>query len=208
MTTGRTRLAKAVRIYLSAGWWGCAIGIAVVPLLLLLALVGTGRGSDGPAPDMPVFARVHIDEAALAPPPDGIEVAGWPMVCNDGRQVYFKPESGGVMMSPMDEAPMDPCDPRPDDLAIAEGFERLRRFAPKMVPRSLRKKWAGLRSFTPDRWPVVGPDPDRRAFFWLAGQGGCGIETSPLLGRVAAELIAEGNSEHWVATRFAPSRFE
>ena len=71
MTTGGTRIAKAVRIYVSLGWWLSAIGLVVVPIILVLILAGAGD-SQRPAPDLPVHARVHIDEAALAPLAPGI----------------------------------------------------------------------------------------------------------------------------------------
>ena len=139
--------------------------------------------------------------------PDGVDVSGWPMVGSEDHKLYFEPEAGGLLMSPMDEHPMEPCDASPDDLTIAEGMERLRVLAPAIVPQALRAKWAGLRTFAPDRAPVVGPDPLRPGFFWLAGQGGTGIETSPALGRVAAELLTDGNTGLIDARQLDPARF-
>jgi D-arginine dehydrogenase len=75
------------------------------------------------------------------------------------------------------------------------------------VPRTLGHRWAGLRTFSPDRVPVVGEDPRLPGFFWLAGQGGCGIETSPALGSIAADLIATGRTDHFDAALLAPARF-
>jgi D-arginine dehydrogenase len=146
--------------------------------------------------------------AVVFEPPPGIDVAGWPMVCCDDHRVYFEPESGGLLMSPMDEAPMAPCDARPDDETIAAGFERLRQLAPALVPRSIRRKWAGLRSFAPDGAPVVGEDPRRPGFFWLAGQGGFGIETSPALGAIAADLLTTGTTVLFDAAALSPHRFQ
>ena len=111
------------------------------------------------------------------------------------------------MLSPMDEEPVAPCDPKPDDAVIAAAIERLRALAPTLVPRSIRRRWSGLRSFSPDRAHVVGEDPERPGFFWLAGQGGCGIETSPAVGRIAADLIVDGRTEVFDAERIAPGRF-
>ena len=76
-----------------------------------------------------------------------------------------------------------------------------------MLWSSLRRKWAGLRTFAPDRVPVVGEDPQRPGFFWLAGQGGCGIETSPILGAIAADLIVERKTERFDARELSPARF-
>ena len=139
--------------------------------------------------------------------PAGVDIRDWPMVASEAHRVYFAPESGGLLLSPMDETPMEPCDARPDDVALAAGLERLRTLAPRLVPRTLRRKWAGLRTFAADRVPVVGEDPQRPGFFWLAGQGGCGIETSPILGAIAADLIVEGRTERFDAKALSPARF-
>jgi D-arginine dehydrogenase len=136
-----------------------------------------------------------------------VDVRGWPMVASEADQLYFAPESGGLLLSPMDEEPMEPCDARPDETVIAGGLERLARLAPALVPRTLRRKWSGLRTFAPDRTPVVGEDPRVRGFFWLAGQGGAGIETSPAYGQIAADLIVDGRTDRFDADLLAPRRF-
>lgn len=139
--------------------------------------------------------------------PDGIDVSHWPLVAHESHQLYFRPESGGLLASPMDEEAMEPCDARPDQLVVAETVERLALLAPRLVPRTLRRQWAGLRTFAPDRVLVVGPDPLVEGFFWLAGQGGCGIETSPAIGQIAADLLLDGQTERYDATVLSPSRF-
>jgi D-arginine dehydrogenase len=107
----------------------------------------------------------------------------------------------------MDEEPMEPHDAAPGDLAIAEGLERLRSLAPLLVPQSLKHTWGGLRTFSPDRVPVVGEDPLLGGFFWLAGQGGCGIETSPAIGQIAADLVMTGKTERFDPATLSPNRF-
>jgi D-arginine dehydrogenase len=139
--------------------------------------------------------------------PDAARIRGWPLVWSEAHGLYFRPESGGVLFCPMDEGSMPPCDPSANDTAIAEGLERLRALAPTLVPRTLGRRWAGLRTFAPDRVPVVGQDPQLRGFFWLAGQGGCGIETSPILGEVATDLITTGKTERFDRRLLAPERF-
>ena len=156
---------------------------------------------------LPVPLVPHRRTIVTFAAPDDVTVASWPMVSSDAHRVYFAPESGGLLLSPMDETPMEPCDARPDDVAVAAGLERLRALAPRLVPQSLRRKWAGLRTFAPDRVPVVGEDPQRPGFFWLAGQGGCGIETSPILGTIAADLLVEGKTERFDARELSPARF-
>ncbi len=140
-------------------------------------------------------------------PPQQIDVSRWPFVISELDQLYFAPESGGLLLSPMDQEPMRPCDAQPDDVVIAGAIERLRRFAPRLVPRSLKRKWSGLRTFSPDSVPVVGEDPLVRGFFWLAGQQGFGIESSPALGQIAADLIARGSSAIFDSHTLSPARF-
>lgn len=139
--------------------------------------------------------------------PAGLDARRWPFVSNETQQLYFKPEAGGFMASPMDEEPMAPCDAQPDELVVAETLERVARVAPPLAPRRPGRAWAGLRTFAPDRVPVVGEDPRLPGFFWLAGQGGCGIETSPALGRIAADLLLTGRTALFDAAALAPARF-
>jgi D-arginine dehydrogenase len=139
--------------------------------------------------------------------PAAHEVGRWPMVASEAHKAYFKPESGGLLTSPMDETPSPPCDAHPADEDVARAMEKLGRLAPTLVPQALRRKWAGLRTFAPDEVPVVGEDPRVPGFFWLAGQGGSGIETSPVLGALAADLLLDGTSAHEAAAAVTPGRF-
>ena len=160
------------------------------------------RAGASPIPLVP-HRRTIVTFAA----PDGLDVSGWPLVSNESHHLYFGPESGGLLVSPMDETPMQPHDAAPDEVVIAEALERLARLAPRLVPKTLRRTWAGLRTFAPDRVLVVGEDPRLRGFFWLAGQGGCGIETSAAVGRIAADLLLDGRTERFDAALLAPGRF-
>lgn len=139
--------------------------------------------------------------------PAGLDFQHWPLTASDPHSIYFTPEAGELMLSPMDEEPIAPCDPTPVDAVMAAAIERFRELAPSLVPQAIRRRWSGLRSFSPDRAHVVGEDPQRPGFFWLAGQGGCGIETSPAVGRIAADLIVGGKTEIFDAARIAPGRF-
>jgi len=142
----------------------------------------------------------------FAPPPN-LSVSGWPFLISESDQIYFAPESGGLMLSPMDQEPVAPCDAQPEDEVIAAAMERFRLLAPALVPSSLKKKWAGLRTFSPDSIPVVGEDPRVGGFFWLAGQAGFGIESSPAIGQIAADLIARGATDRFDASILSPARF-
>jgi len=124
-------------------------------------------------------------------PPAGADVRAWPAVIDIAETFYFKPEAGKILGSPADETPIEPCDVQPEEIDIAEAVERIERASVLRV-RRLDHKWAGLRSFVADKTPVVGMNDAADGFFWLAGQGGYGIMTSPALGRTVAALLTDG----------------
>ena len=103
---------------------------------------------------------------------------------------YAKPESGQVMVSPADETPCEPCDVRPEELDIAITVDRLQQIT-TMDVRRVAHSWAGLRTFCPDRRHCVGFDAQAEGFFWLVGQGGCGVQTAPAMGQLVRGLIRQ-----------------
>jgi D-arginine dehydrogenase len=119
--------------------------------------------------------------------PPGVAISEWPAVIDVDEQWYFKPDAGRLLASPADETPSPPCDAQPDEYDIALLVERLTQATTLKVPR-LAAKWAGLRSFVADRTIALGFDTNVAGFFWLAGQGGYGIQTAPAAGRAAAAL--------------------
>ena len=126
--------------------------------------------------------------ACIVPVPDGHDVGGWPLIMDVGGSFYAEPEPGGLLVSPGDETPAEPGDARPDELDVALALDRLRE-ATTLPVRSVRRAWAGLRTFAPGRVPVAGFDPDVAGFYWLVGQGGAGIKTAPALAELAAADI-------------------
>jgi D-arginine dehydrogenase len=127
--------------------------------------------------------------AFIFAPPPATHIENWPVVHDISETFYFKPDSGKILASPADETPMAPCDVYPDDVDIAGAIDRIQHCAHLPVVH-IDRKWAGLRSFVSDGCPVVGYDPRVAGFFWIAGQGGYGIETSPAMGRLSASLAA------------------
>jgi D-arginine dehydrogenase len=119
--------------------------------------------------------------------PAGLDTRDWPLATGVAEDFYFKPESGRLMGSPADETPMPPCDVQPDELDIAVAVDRIQT-ATTLEIRRIGNTWAGLRTFAPDKTMVAGFDPARGGFFWLAGQGGYGIQTAPAMGRLTAAL--------------------
>ncbi|HEX3917548.1 MAG TPA: FAD-binding oxidoreductase [Caulobacteraceae bacterium] len=125
-------------------------------------------------------------------PPAGVDVSAWPCVLDADEQFYFRPDAGRIFGSPADETPSPPCDAQPEDLDVAIAADRIETATTLEVAR-IAARWAGLRTFAADKVPVVGMDPDAPGFFWLAGQGGYGIMTSPALSGLAAQLILSGS---------------
>ncbi|WP_374524289.1 NAD(P)/FAD-dependent oxidoreductase [Sphingopyxis sp.] len=137
--------------------------------------------------------------------------ASLPLVVHLGGDFYFKGTGEGrIWLSPHDETPSEPCDAAPEELDVALAIDRLQQVVDWPVA-AVERKWAGLRSFAPDRLPVFGADPHAAGFYWCAGQGGFGIQTSPAIaGLLAAELGAPAPDRVIAAVDaapFAPSRF-
>lgn len=126
--------------------------------------------------------------AALVDVPAAHDMARWPLTIDVGESFYFKPDAGRLLISPGDETPSSACNAIPDDLDLAIAVERIEA-ATSLDIRRMHSRWAGLRSFVADRSPVAGFASDAPGFFWLAGQGGYGIQTAPALSRAAAELL-------------------
>lgn len=151
--------------------------------------------------------RRTVAQLALRQPPP----ADLPLVLDIAGTFYFKPENGRLWLSPHDEVADVPGDAAPDELAVAEAIDRFEKVVNWQVER-VERRWAGLRSFAPDRLPVYGFDPDCEGFFWCAGQGGFGIQTAPAAARMAAHIITGRGPDDVTASldpaSYAPSRFD
>jgi len=159
----------------------------------------------------PIGMRPLRRTIVILPPPPGYSPR-WPVVLDVGDQFYFKPESGRILASPADETPSEPVDAQPEELDVAIAIDRIQQAADIPV-RHVDNKWAGLRTFSPDRTPVVGFEPSAPGFFWFVGQGGYGIQTAPMMGRLAESLIVDGRMPEELAgfdvdaATYAPDRF-
>lgn len=132
----------------------------------------------------------------------------WPMTVDADHTFYFKPDGAQLLCSPADETPTEPCDARPEEIDIALAIERINEITTLGI-RSVRSSWAGLRSFVPDGGMVIGFDGEMDGFFWLAGQGGTGIQTAPAAGALAADLVAGRRPRSGIDPEpFSPGRFQ
>jgi len=135
----------------------------------------------------PLGLMVLRRSAAIIDAPAGVDVSRWPAVFDVDDRFYLKPDAGRLLISPADEEPVSPGDAYTDELSIPLAVERIQA-ALALEVRQVRREWAGLRTFAPDRDPVIGYDPGVEGFFWCAGQGGYGIQTAPAFARTAAAL--------------------
>lgn len=122
-------------------------------------------------------------------PPEGADkVSAWPVVVGADESFYFKPEAGMLLGSPANVDPMPPHDVRPEEIDIATGIARIEE-ATTMTIRRPARTWAGLRSFVPDGELVGGFDATIPGFFWVAGQGGYGIQTAAAMGQACSAIL-------------------
>lgn len=194
-----------------AGGWALETGAGAFQSSLLVNAAGAWADQVAKAvgarplaiqPYRRTMVQLHTSPA---PPPD------LPHVVDLGGSFYFKPEAGGrLWLTPHDEVASPPCDAQPEDIDVAVAIDRLENVVDWEVAQ-LERKWAGLRSFAPDRLPVYGFDPVVEGLFWCAGQGGFGIQTAPAAAKLAAALLLGTAPAPEVAAidaeRYAPGRF-
>ena len=120
-------------------------------------------------------------------PPAGMDVKRWPCVVSADETWYVKQDAGMLLGSPANADPVDPHDVQPEELDIALAIDRIQSMTTLEIRRPART-WAGLRSFVADGDLVGGFDPSAEGFFWVAAQGGYGIQTSPAMGEACAAL--------------------
>lgn len=152
------------------------------------------------------YRRTMVQLRTDPAPPTGL-----PHVADIGGGFYFKPEAGGrLWLSPHDETAVAPCDVAPEELDVAIAIDRFEGVVDWRVA-AVERRWAGLRSFAPDRLPVYGFDARTPGFFWFAGQGGFGIQTAPAAARIAAGLLLgmapDPNVAEIDSSRYSPRRF-
>ncbi|PKP99837.1 MAG: FAD-dependent oxidoreductase [Alphaproteobacteria bacterium HGW-Alphaproteobacteria-13] len=204
----RAPLSAARRV---AGAWDVSVGGDTIRAATIVNAAGAwadavaarcGVASVGIQPYRRTVAQVRLG----CPVP-----ADLPLVIHIGGEFYFKGESEGrIWLSPHDETPSAPCDAAPDEMDVALAIDRLQSVVDWPVA-AVERKWAGLRSFAPDRLPVFGADPRQPGFVWCAGQGGFGIQTSPAIGALLAAQLGAPPPEGAIGAidpaPYAPSRF-
>ena len=137
----------------------------------------------------------------------------WPMLVALDETWYAHPEGEWMMISLSEETPMQPCDAWPEDIDVATAIDNFQQAIDLGAVTKVIRSWAGLRTFAPDRHPVVGFDESTEGFFWLAGQGGSGIHSAPALAVAAGSLITGNTYPKWLTIKpelvaeLSPNRF-
>lgn len=190
------------RIDTEAGGFSVAVIVNAAGAWADQVAVMAGAAPIGIAPLRRTMVQLRID------PPAAAET---PLVRDAHDSFYFKPEAGGrVWLTPHDEVPDVPRDAAPEEIDVALAIDRFQGAVDWRV-EAVERRWAGLRSFAPDRLPVYGFDPAVEGFFWFAGQGGFGIQTSPAAAALAASLLGERSLPDWLhgidPARYSPTRF-
>ena len=134
-----------------------------------------------------------------------------PLVDDLAGTFYFKGEGDStIWLSPHDEIDSEPCDSAPEEMDVATAIARFEGVVDWPV-EAVERRWAGLRSFAPDRIPVYGEDPAQPGFFWCAGQGGFGIQTAPAAAKLGVSLLLgeapDAMVRHIDPAPFSPARF-
>jgi len=204
------RLTSAIR---RNGAWHIETGMETISAGVLVNAAGGWADTVATLAGVaPAGIVPHRRTAITVDLPDGIDASRLPEINEVEETFYFKPEGGRLLASPADATPCAPADVQPEELDIAYAAHYVEE-ATTLDIRRVFRSWAGMRSFSADRLPVIGPAKDEPSFFWLAGQGGYGILTSPALGSLAAALLAEKPLPEPLAREgikpavFSPSRF-
>ena len=136
----------------------------------------------------PIGLQPRRRSAFTFDPPAGIDHRSWATAVDVNETWYFKPDAGQLLGSPANADDVAAHDVMPEEIDIATGIARIEA-ATTMTIRRPRRTWAGLRTFAPDGELVIGFDPAVPGLFWLAGQGGYGIQSADGAARLAADLL-------------------
>jgi D-arginine dehydrogenase len=205
--------SKAAKITRRNGLWSVELGDGSVSAPVLVNAAGAWADELAKACGARCLGLKALRRTALLiDGPDGVDIGRWPAVIDTDEMFYFKPDASRLLLSPADETPQAPGDAQPEELDVATAVDRVEAVLDIDV-RRVTHSWAGLRTFAPDRAPVVGFDPEVEDFFWCAGQGGYGIQTAPAMARTAGALARRENipadvaAEGLLQADLSPHRF-
>ncbi|MHB1124964.1 MAG: NAD(P)/FAD-dependent oxidoreductase [Ramlibacter sp.] len=180
--------AEVTALRPAAGGWQVEAGGTVYEAPVVLNAAGAWADEIARmAGVVPLGLQPRRRSAMIFAPPPGVDISQWPLVFGAGEDWYFKPDAGMLLGSPANADPVPPQDVQPEELDIALAIHRIEEATTLQIRRPVRT-WAGLRSFLPHGDLAAGFDRQAAGFFWVAGQGGYGIQTSPAMGEACAAL--------------------
>ena len=142
---------------------------------------------------------------------DGPDTTGQPWFWLDDVGLYAKPHNGGWLVSPCDESPDEPSptdestqSPSADQAALLH--QKLSHYLPALADCPVQYAWTGLRTFTPDRRPLLGADGECENLWWAAGLGGSGLSNSIGIGEALAAWMQNQDTPWLDATGLRPNR--
>lgn len=180
---------RVTAMHRRAGVWHVRAGAETVTAAVVAN--ASGAFSDavaGMAGAMPLTITPKKRTIAVVPIPEGMEAHGWPLMADAAFSFYMKPERTGLLVSPSDAEPHEAAEAFADEMDVAIAIDRMQKWLDLPV-RRVSHSWAGLRSFSEDDDPLIGFDTQAEGFFWCAGQGGFGVQSSPALSEVAACIL-------------------
>lgn len=168
--------------------WQAGAGGQIYEAPVVLNAAGAWAGVVGEmAGAMDIGLEPRRRSAFIFAPPPGCDASAWPLTAGVTEDWYIKPDAGMLLGSPANVDPVPPHDVQAEEMDIALAIARIQEMTTLTIRRPTRV-WAGLRSFVSDGDLVGGWDPQARGFFWVAAQGGYGIQTSPAMGEACAAL--------------------
>ncbi len=180
--------AEVMALQRSAGQWQLQAGAASYCAPVVINAAGAWADEVARRAGVPVIGlQPRRRSACIFAPPAGLACAHWPLVIGIDEDWYFKPDAGLLLASPANADPVAPQDVQPEEIDIALAIARIEAVTTLTIRRPMRS-WAGLRSFVADGDLVGGFDAAVPGFFWLAAQGGYGIQTSAAMGEACAAL--------------------
>jgi len=206
------RSAPAHRIRRLAGRWQVSAGNLDLEAEVVVNAAGAWGDVVAAMAGAPQVGLQPMRRTLFVTPVEGHDTSAWPLVVDGQERFYFKPEVGSLLASPADETPVPPDEHGYDEADVARALETIDAVT-SLELRRVTSAWAGLRTFAPDRTPVVGDTSAAPGFFWFAGQGGYGIQMAPALARTAAAVLrgehppADVRAEGVTAADLAAARF-
>ena len=204
--------AEAIKIEPDGEWWLVTSKAGVFKTKTIVNAAGAWGDGVAKMAGLPAIGLNPLRRTVTVFPVEDSVDKNWPLVLDVDEGFYFRPEGANILATPADETPSAPCDAQPEEEDVAKTIYDMEQATGQTI-NTIINKWAGLRTFTPDRVPAIGFAPDNENFFWCVGQGGFGIQTAAGFGRMSADIILNVPTDNSLnnlevdVKAFSPERF-